>query len=63
MNSSIRIQIELPNSLAWAFAQYLKRIGLDDYRQQAADDDEAWDMQCAGEIVRQALAEQGYAPR
>lgn len=61
--TTILIQIELPNSLAWAFTQYLKRIGLDDYRQRAADYDEAWDMQCAGEIVRQALAEKGYAPR
>ena len=63
MNSSILIQIELPASLAWAFAQYLKRIGLDDYRQRAVNDAEAWDMQEAGEIVRRALAEQGYAPR
>ena len=61
--TTIRIQIELPDSQAWAYAQYLKRVGLDDYRQRAVDADEAWDMQCAGEIVRQALAEQGIAPR
>ena len=61
--TTIRIQIELPDSQAWAYAQYLKRVGLDDYRQRAVDETEAWDMQCAGEIVRQALAEQGYAPR
>ena len=61
--TSIRIQIELPNSQAWAFAQYLKRVCLDDYRQRAVNDAEAWEMQEAGEIVRQALAEQGIAPR
>lgn len=61
--TTIRIQIELPDSQAWAFAQYLKRVGLDDYRQRAADDAEAWEMQEAGEVVRRALAEKGIAPR
>ena len=61
--TTIRIQIELPADQAWAYAQYLKRVGQNDYRQRAVDDAEAWDMQCAGETVRQALAEQGYAPR
>ena len=61
--TTTRIQIELPDSQAWAYAQYLKRVGLDDYRQRAVDADEAWDMQSAGEIVRRALAEKGIAPR
>ena len=61
--TTIRIQIELPDGQAWAFAQYLKRVGLDDYRQRAVNESEARDMQCAGEIVRQALTEKGIAPR
>ena len=61
--TTIRIQIELPTDQAWAYAQYLKRVGLDDYRQRAVNDAEAWDMQEAGEIVRRALTEKGIAPR
>ena len=61
--TTIRIQIDLPDSQAWAYAQYLKRVCLDDYRQRAVNDAEAWEMQCAGEIVRRALTEKGIAPR
>ena len=59
----ISIQVELPDEEAWALAQLLKRVGLDDYRQRAVDDVEAWAMLQAGEKVRAALAEAGYAPR
>lgn len=48
---------------AWAFAQFLKRAGWDHYRILAIGDDEATAMQAAAERLRQAFAEQGYAPR
>jgi hypothetical protein len=48
---------------AWAFAQFLKRVGFDDYRVLAADRDEAEQMRDAGEKLRAALAQHGYAPR
>ncbi len=57
------LQVELPDALAWAFAEFLKRAGYSDYRQLAANEQEAYDMQDAGEKVRAALAEKGYAPR
>jgi len=57
------IQTELPDDLAWAFAEFLKRAGYRDYRQLAADDQEAYAMQEAGEKLRAALAEKGVAPR
>ncbi len=44
-------------------AQFLKRVGLDDYRRLSVDPDEAWTMLEAGERVRKALADAGYAPR
>lgn len=47
----------------WAFAQFLKRAGLDHYRALAIDENEAYAMQSFAERLRQALAEQGYAPR
>ena len=48
---------------AWAFAQFLKRAGWDHYRTLAIGDDEATAMQVAAERLRQALAQQDYAPR
>ncbi|MFZ6675433.1 DUF7706 family protein [Undibacterium sp. Xuan67W] len=59
----LHIDVDLPNDLAWAFAEFLKRAGYDDYRQRAASEQEAYDMQNAAEKIRVALAEQGYAPR
>ena len=60
---SMSIEVELPDELAWAFAAFLKRAGYSDYRVLAASEQEAYDMQCAGEKVRAALAEKGIAPR
>lgn len=60
---SIFIQVELPEAQAWAYAQFLKRVSLEDYQRRGADDAEAWAMLHAGDLIRRALAEQGYAPR
>ena len=48
---------------AWAFAQFLKRARWDHYRALAVSADEATAMQGLAEQLRQAFAEQGYAPR
>ena len=63
MNDDIVINVELPNAMAWALAEFLKRAGVGDYRALAASEREACDMQEAGEKVRTALAEKGVAPR
>ena len=60
---TIAIHLELTDDEAAALAQFLKRVGIDDYRTLAVDQDEAWHMLDAGERVRAALAEAGYAPR
>jgi hypothetical protein len=57
------IVLELSDAQAWAFAQLLKRSTLDDYRAHAVSQDEAYEMSAAGEAIRQALAQVGYAPR
>jgi hypothetical protein len=54
---------ELPDDEAWALAEFLKRAGYSDYRQLAANEQEAYAMQYAGEMLRKSLAEQGIAPR
>jgi hypothetical protein len=59
----ITLQVELPDELAWALAQFVKRLGFNDCRQLAVSDEEAWQMIHATEAVRAALAREGYAPR
>jgi len=61
--NTIDLQVSLTLEQALALAQFLKRVGIDDYRTLAVDQDEAWHMLDAGERVRAALAEAGYAPR
>ncbi len=57
------ITVILSTQQAWAFAQFLKRVGLDDYRALAVDANEAYLMLDAGEAIRQELRQAGYAPR
>jgi hypothetical protein len=61
--NTIDLQVSLTLEQALALAQFLKRVGLDDYRTLAVDQDEAWHMLDAGERVRAALREVGIAPR
>lgn len=62
-NKTIQLSAELTDEQAWQFAQFLKRVSYHDYRELATDDYEARTMVEAGEILRRALAEVGYAPR
>lgn len=61
--NAIDLYVGLSMEQALALAQFLKRVGIDDYRALAADQDEAWLMLDAGERVRAALREVGIAPR
>lgn len=60
---TISINVELDERQALAFAQFLKRVTFNDYRSCAVDNDETYTMIDAGEKIRDALAEQGFAPR
>jgi hypothetical protein len=60
---TITIHLELTDDEAAALAQFLKRAGHGIYSQCAIDEREAYDMLFAGEKLRRALVEQGYAPR
>jgi hypothetical protein len=59
----ITITVALGDEQAWAFAQFLKRVCFSDYEQRATSQAEAYTMVYAGENIREALKEQGYAPR
>ena len=60
---TLQITVVLSETEAWQFAQFLKRACFSDYRSHATSDAEAYHMIDAGEHIRRALAEQGYAPR
>jgi hypothetical protein len=59
----VPITVTLSDEQAWAFAQFLKRVCFSDYKDRAASQAEAYTMVGAGEVIREALREQGYAPR
>jgi len=59
----ITLNVELNEWQALCYAQFLKRVGYNDYRSNAVNDDEAYTMIDAGEKIRDALAEKGFAPR
>ena len=59
----VEINVTLTENQAWELAQFLKRACFSDYRGHAISDEEAYHMIDAGERIRSALADQGYAPR
>ena len=59
---TVQITVELTEQEALAYAQFLKRVGFYDYKQNAVDDNETYQMVYAGEKIRAALAEEGYSP-
>ena len=59
----ITVEVEMTEEQAAAFSQFLKRVGVSDYRNLSVDDQEAYAMQEAGEKIRRALGEAGYTPR
>jgi hypothetical protein len=60
---TVEIQVTLSDAQAWEFAQFLKRVCFSEYRNNATSDEEAYHMRDAGELIRRALAQAGYAPR
>jgi hypothetical protein len=59
----VTITVTLRASEAWAYAQFLKRVCFSDYEQRATGQREAYTMIDAGEKIREALRDEGYAPR
>ena len=47
----------------WAFAQFVKRTNWHQFRKNAIDQDEAYQIREDIVVLKQALAETGYAPR
>ena len=54
---------ELSDAETLALAQFVKRLGWSEFRQNAASDDEAYLIRDAVSKLQDALAGAGYAPR
>ena len=61
--NSVTVTIELTSQEALALAQFVKRVGWSEFRQNAVDDDEAYVIRDAVDRVAAGLAQVGYAPR
>ena len=61
--NSVTVILELDSGHAWALAQFVKRVGWSEIRQNAVDDTEAYDMRDAIEALQRALAQAGISPR
>ena len=63
MSDQVEVWMELEPAQALALAQFVKRVGWSEIRQNAVDDDEAYVMRDALGFLAKALQEAGYAPR
>lgn len=59
----VTFSVEMDDSTAWALAQFLKRVGFSEIRQNAVDDAEAYTMRDGLDRVRIALQRAGHDPR
>ena len=61
--NSVTVTLELTPQEALALAQFVKRVGWSEFRQNSVDDDEAYMIRDAVDRVAAGLAQVGYAPR
>ncbi|MDO8729426.1 MAG: hypothetical protein Q7K26_06155 [bacterium] len=59
----VTITALLSDEEAQALAQFLKRVGFSEWRQNAVDDEEAYLMRDGCDKIANALVEAGYNPR
>ena len=59
----VSVAVDLSPELAWALAQFVKRVGWSEIRANAADDQEADEIRTALEYLRDGLALAGFTPR
>ena len=57
------IELRLVEAHALALAQFVKRVGWSEFRVNAVDDAEAYEIRAAVDALQGALAEAGFAPR
>ena len=60
---TIELRLVEAHALALALAQFVKRVGWSEFRVNAVDDAEAYEIRAAVDALQRALAEAGFAPR
>lgn len=60
---AVTFTVQIDDYLAKALAQFIKRVGWSEIRQNAVDDHEAYGIRIALDVVRKELREAGYDPR
>ncbi len=63
MDNTVSVLTELSDAQALALAQLVKRVGWQEVRVNAVDDDEAYLMKDVLASLQRSLADCGYAPR
>lgn len=63
MEKMIKIEIDLSKNQAEALAQFVKRVGIEDLKHLAFNEDEAYLMLDAILRIQTELSEKGFAPR
>ena len=63
MSALYTLSPELTEQEAMALAQFVKRVGWSEMRDNAVDDDEAYLIRDAISKIQDDLAEKGFAPR
>ena len=63
MSTTNTLSAELTDQEAMALAQFCKRVGFCDFRNNAVNDDEAYLMRAAISKIQDDLAEKGFSPR
>lgn len=60
-----KIEIELTDAEAWAFAQFLKRAGFSTWQRHSdqSNEQEPAEMAAAGYAIRRAINKAGFDPR
>jgi hypothetical protein len=61
--NQVTFTVILDDHLAQALAQFVKRVGWSEMRQNAVDDAEAYDIRLGLYQLQKALQEAGYDPR
>ena len=61
--TTMTLTIELTDDQAYALAQFVKRCGWTEWRQNAVDDAEAYLIRDAFDQLARALRDGGYSPR
>ena len=57
------IKLHLVESHALALAQFVKRVGWSEFRANAVNDAEVYEIRAAVDALQRALVEAGFSPR